>query len=1533
MIENLREQLLELEHEMVGYMRDGNVIPGQELLYMEARQEAEAIRQQIEELERTETGTSAASVGEEALLEEEEVTVDVSSSASVEPLIVATGRIEADADPTYRELLHRALDARKLRNWSEALVMLDDARPFARGSKEEHALDELKATIRLEQERAEEEEQDQQTALLIEEASELARKNRYHHALLRLQEAKKTARPAKQGDLNDRVNRMEVERRALIDSLIQQFDQKIEAGVLDEARRIYSNLQQDIAPDLPALRELNNRLAIESEKRALDQKLKSLRTELEGLWKTGRADDARKAKIRADEDASNHPTDSAFLDLAQRAAELLREAERFDREISTAGQFDKILEFETDLKSRYEAGFAELPIYEIKRGIRDGKTDVLITPRGYLPRDQAFNVFAEQFAAYSKQTAQDYLERAKQQAVANPRYAEQLLIETEAFPHLDDTTRQELVKYRTREVELRVSKRQQAEDMAYSALRETDILEAWRILLNAQRLDSAAEGIAQRQAMLWSALEPIVASKLDRCVDLLRTGKWEETTREANEWLDFLPGMPAYEPLRNRAYEIKDKAIQLQAIRIQVDAMKGDMDELLQRDPDEAARRLQTLLKSAGDLESYFGFGEIRYWRDSVQAHYDLRATLSEIEAGARELPQDGLERRIERLKHLEKRRGESSELSAVLRRLTLRRKFLIAQRLYNQGGEQRDQAESALAELAEEPNEDRRPASDLLKKIREQRAQSSKASQALKDAQQAAEQHSDYARALELLREWRDQPAPLGEQIRAKIREYEKAWQERLSKQLDTFRSRPKLAPLDQIEKRLTELKVIAPMVADEWEREHMPGIYANAARIAHGTGGASYTTALLLWNRALLLAPYDPDLLAGKRATEKASTKLQVASDRARPTELLEQGLADAQSRWLEFLKNYPDDVDAFAELARLSIERERFVEALRYLHAAGEHDRTQGGTQSPSISQLRQTAEEGKDIQVTKQRIVSGLADDKTAFQYKEALDLAQQLANRHPTRFTELNDWFASHKQERIRTLKAKMLGLPQDDAERWTLAIKILTLDSRSPEGNAEVSRAVMIVEALIADTEALLNSYTGIERVKTETGLTQAIEPAQALFEQVREAIALRERAYSISDRLAQQALSLGENSRQQSARECVEKINARIKELQKLADLVREARAKLRTACSLAFSGIVVGRTSGTAHKRADARTTVYDDPFKAVSDVLGDISQSYSPYSQHLTILALSRDLAQATQNRTAIENELNGLHTALGSEEFGQALRHIDRLRTLDTKGDFELVKQVLAYDSWTKEEISLLGPHSDEDSLETRLAQRDEQWQRVDTWQGPMGLSGWQDGQPIPETCQRLSWQQHAATQCIQLRERGLFKEARQLIQEVVGDEHSSVPRLQNRWSLRRSLAYLADAQDVSGATLIEVLDQRYALSHRVQAVYQARMAAIQAIRFDLDRLLGPRSDGQASELEQLKQDQADFYGYQEAIGERLQQLQTKRFGLFPLGREQRMSVCNDLDDLIQRAKRIAPHYEGWKAITPQIQDACPGSVVL
>lgn len=1531
MIENLREQLLELEHEMVGYMRDGNVIPGQELLYLEARQEAEAIRQQIEELERTETGASAASVREETFLEEEEEDVNKSSSASVGPFIVTTGRIEADADPTYRELLHRALDARKLRNWSEALGMLDDARPFARGSKEEHALDELKATIRLEQQRAEEEERDQQTALLIEEASELARKNRYHYALLRLQEAKKTARPAKQGDLNDRVNRIEVERRALIDSLIQQFDQKIEAGGLDEARRIYSNLQQDIAPELPALRELNNRLAIESEKRALDQKLRSLRTELEGLWKTGRADDARKAKIRADEEASNHPTESAFLDLVQQAAELLKEAERFDREISTAGQFDKILEFETDLKSRYEAGFAELPIYEIKRGIRDGKTDVLITPRGYLPRDQAFNIFAEQFAAYSKQTAQDYLERAKQQAVANPRYAEQLLIEAEAFPHLDDTTRQELVKYRTREVELRVSKRQQAEDMAYSALRETDLLEAWRILLNAQRLDSAAEGITQRQAMLWSALEPIVASKLDRCVDLLRTGKWEETTREANEWLDFLPGMPAYEPLRNRAYEIKDKAIQLQAIRIQVDAMKGDMDELLQRDPDEAARRLQSLLKRTGDLAPYFD--EIQLWSDIVQSHYDLRATLGEIEAGARELSQGDLKQRIERLKHLERKRGKSPELTAVLRQLILRSDFLTAKRLYDQGGDSRDQAEPMLKKLAKELNEDSATAADLLQRIRDQRAQASKASQALKDAQQAAEQHSDYARALKILREWRDQPAPLGEQIRARIREYEKAWQERLLKQLDTFRSRPKLAPLDQIEKRLTELKEIAPMVADEWEREHMPGIYANAARIAHGTGGASYTTALLLWTRALLLAPYDPDLLAGKRATEKALTKLQVASDRARPTELLEQGLADAQSRWLEFLKNYPDDVDAFAELARLSIERERFVEALRYLHAAGEHDRTQGGTQSPSISQLRQTAEEGKDIQVTKNGIVSKLADDKTAFEYKEALDLAQQLANRHPTRLTELNDWFASHKQERIRTLKAKMLGLPQDDSERWTLAIKILTLDSRSPEANAEVSRAVMIVEALIADTEALLNNYTGPERAKTETGSTLAIEPAQALFEQVREAKALLERAYSISDRLAQQALSLGENSRQQSARECVEKINARIKELQKLADLVREARAKLRTACSLAFSGIVVGRTSGTAHKRADSRTTVYDDPFRAVSDVLGDISQNYSPYSQHLTILALNRDLAQATQNRTAIENELNGLHTALGSEEFGQALRHIDRLRTLDIKGDFELFKQVLAHDSWTKEEISLLGPHSDEDSLETRLAQREEQWQRVDTWQGPMGLSGWQAGQPIPETCQRLSWQQHAATQCIQLRERGLFKEARQLIQEVVGDEHSSVPRLQNRWSLRRSLAYLADAQDPSGATLIEVLDQRYALSHRVLAVYQARMTAIQAIRFDLDRLLGPRSDGQASEIDHLKQNETNFYGYQEAIGERLQQLQARRFGLFPLGREQRMSVCNDLDDLIQRAKRIAPHYEGWKAIKPQIQDACPGIDVL
>ncbi len=1489
-IDELQQRLLDLETEISQYAPSGTVTPGFEQEYDHLMQEAGEVRRLLRE-----------SFGPVRL--------------SDEPA--------ADEDPAYRALFSQAEAAYRRWEWDGALASLEDARAFARGAQQLNAIEELINTIELERKEAEIAEKDARTSGQLAEAMDLAKQERFADALAIAQQSVDSARRERKIEVQSKRDDILRRQKDLAGILLEQLKTSIERNDFREADALVAKLDQ-VDPELPALIELRRKVNLAKQQQEIETEIKRVEDELQRLWSSGTLRDARLARQEAERVASRYPHLSRLNDFVAYAIQQEASAAANEQIWLTGLLIEDFLKVEADLRHRREQGAAELPLYEIQELIEDGKLKPAVTQKGYLPADAALDKLDQEIGKFSSAKAKRYLDEAKQAIPADPRFALEIITVAEQFPHLPDSERRNLRDYRVVELEPRVQTRDRVDKAASEASLIDDPIAGWTSLLSASRLDPAAKSVEDAKARLWPSVSSRVQNALIRCDEDLAAGRWNQAERQAASLRDLLnPESPSQQPLYDRANRLVQNTVRLQSLKNEINSQTSELERLIRTEPALAEQRLRSIQRNVGDLEAFFPV--LVDWQDSIRARKDLRSALQEIEEGYRNLTQAELEQRIERLRRLQQQVGEPDDLKDTRERLDLRRQFLIAQRLFDMGGGFRDEAEPILLELVTRKAEDAASAQEYRDEIQNAKSKD-QATRSLEDAAHAAAVQ-DFGKAIELLKPWFDQPGELGAKIRAQAHNYERAWQKRLEGQLNAIKNNPKVAPLEQIEQRLDDLKRLAPSAGEEWQQKNMPGIYARTAAIAQRAGGDSLTTALELMDKAVQLTPNDDDLLRKRRTVRRQLTRQQATSHRSRPKEQRDQGLSDAQSAWLKFVNDFKDDAEAWLELAQLSVDRGRYDEALQYLDTAQGYDQSQGGANQPSIDQLRATTEKLKDIHDTQLAVQADLRDDNYAVQYRSASKAVDDLCQRQPDKASEIERWFSDRKQELIRRLSARMKKLPDNDPDRWALAVKIMTLDSQAPEAQAEISRAGANVRQLEIDTEALMEDFTGPSEIADAEGRLKLVEPHRSLQTQIEHAEQLQSRAFDISALLDQQALSLGQAEGQQSAKACVEKINRRIKELKQLERLVQQGRARLRGARGKAFSsGEWVQPRPG--QPSPGSQSTGDHDPFERIKDVLGDINALDLPFSQHITVEALRRELAETQRSRIEIATTLKRLQQAVQDENFEVIVKFIQEIEKLDADGQFEVIRNVRIYDTWLDDSLPLVGKSSDDNIkglTESRLAQ----WQVVDMWQQPMGLQGWRSESPIPSGCKRMGWRQHGEPVCRNRWQQGMFSEAGKIIQEALGADSSEVASLENRWSLRRCQHYLLDPRDPSGNPLTSVTDPKLALSRRVQQISTARQEALGAIQRDIELLEGPRSDDVLPLLERLPRDQENFYSYMDAISATLDELRRKKFGVIKLNSQQRRELCSELNQLIGNAKVIAPNYEGWDSIMPDVQENCSG----
>ena len=153
---------------------------------------------------------------------------------------------------------------------------------------------------------------------------------------------------------------------------------------------------------------------------------------------------------------------------------------------------------------------------------------------------------------------------------------------------------------------------------------------------------------------------------------------------------------------------------------------------------------------------------------------------------------------------------------------------------------------------------------------------------------------------------------------------------------------------------------------------------------------------------DKALALAPDEQPLHRERRDVARLLSAQFVAAVRARPTVRLAEGLAQAETRWTEFVQKYPDDIEAYIELGKLAADQGNYEQALRYLDAGMHLNQEQNGPHMPTISNLRTCTEELLDVQETQAKIRRLLVKEKDAQHYKTANLELEQLVQRYPAR---------------------------------------------------------------------------------------------------------------------------------------------------------------------------------------------------------------------------------------------------------------------------------------------------------------------------------------------------------------------------------------------------------------------------------------------------------------------------------------------------------------------------------------------------
>jgi hypothetical protein len=363
------------------------------------------------------------------------------------------------------------------------------------------------------------------------------------------------------------------------------------------------------------------------------------------------------------------------------------------------------------------------------------------------------------------------------------------------------------------------------------------------------------------------------------------------------------------------------------------------------------------------------------------------------------------------------------------------------------------------------------------------------------------------------------------------------------------------------------------------------------------------------------------------------------------------------------------------------------------------------------------------------------------------------------------------------------------------------------------------------------------------------------------------------------------------------------------LRELDRLEALVRRGRSQLAAACGRVFVPQLQGG----------------DDPFKTVSDTLGDIVTESGNFDKHRTVGALKKDLLQARTRSDDLQEEVQQLEDAVKAEDFDQASSCINRIRELDPNNDFDVMGNVRIHDPVTRRLLPIATIHQRQDSLEKQMQERQAQWQQIESWQKPMGLAGWERGKPVPSACRRLSWAQDGAALCQAAWQAGNFNEAQKLMQDAVGTEESEAGVLAPRWSLQRCRKYLLDAQ-ANGAPVLVLSDASLARSEKARKICQARTEALEQVESDIRLLAGPRADGALCELDRLKQEQVRFYILFEAIGDGLGRLQSGGL-LRRLRGADRAALCDEIRENARAARTIAPKYPGLVQLIPSVEVEC------
>jgi hypothetical protein len=1214
---------------------------------------------------------------------------------------------------------------------------------------------------------------------LIAQAEQLTRRHEFDEALERLDQAEEYAKdePDEKWRIKDKRTEVQKERTKAKNELVRKIRNALESDKplpgdiqdwLDEYARIAPDEKEQIKDFRRQLarrrRPAQVREAIATVRQAIEPLLaraKALqaKNEVEAHRLAQEALDKVEALKRA------YPNDEKVLALLEETRDQYNKVRARFRTALEEGAFGLLIQQYKEIQ-RKDAG-VRLPYPHFKYKTEDGQKrlafgtdpktgepilDLDHDERDTVPVSKIIEDLEGAARLYAEQKAEEKLDAAKE-AIRNhdPRHAHDLLhgkgkfwgtaaktacnysqlhaISTEVgaleLYSLADDWVKKVQQYFESAVIPALGKRLKAEKLRDDADGQAEVLTAWKMLLEAQRIDPDTPLLAETRERWHKPLDEYLRKEFSKVEELRTRHRWEQARNAAQSLLDLVQGDSELVVWQNRLAVFVQTCIRGEPLEVQVNQVLKEVTQLIgqqagRQETLDAARqateRIKTLKYTIAEHKDAEGnplfpesliallFPELNAYTTRLEARLNLNKALQDAERAAKSGDLTTVQQHQSALAEIQKEYPAHAEIGKTLDRLEARRIFLIAKRDYDAekyrddkqfqdlferlgkvitlGGTDAEQAEKYRAEM-EASQKELQQVEGLLDRVDKRVANLEGNTE---------NERAQLRDALELL-------APYRKKMVRRADEIDRRW-DQITETLVTGLERA----LAQVESKKIALAETSDVL--KWYAE-LESLDPDRAKRFKPLKARAH---LLLAEPATSIKEQLDHILEAKQvAPDALQTEIQNRHAQIEKKRLLAdlEGAfrnPDLQGRILDRLAaEFPSDPDIVLRHAEWYLTQEQFREARIELDRA---EKIVSSIQPSDlalesrIAKLKKRADLEEKIFKSKQSIIQLLEPDRSIDEFEQARNEYTQLENHVKTsasddsRFTvALENWWDVLVAQVVQKLEQHYRELETMGVPEWKAAqpmLKILRIQPDHLLARRIVSNlATNAVTIIPAKVKVLQNRVGGPPGGTADQSLELDIQETNDLLEEAR--------AYKEA---------LHQSDKPSGLNEAVNTLNQRKEDLESLKSQIDSIEYNLQ-------------------HWARTGELRYWTDVEAGLNNINGDEAGRSGKFARHRRVQYLIQVIDSVKAKRERLLKAAESLTDDLQKEEYEQALASIQVLKTRHKNPQSPAPQDQYEYDNLgvKLEHIKLISPEElDRElmSLEIAVRQEADTIARIKNW---------------------------------------------------------------------------------------------------------------------------------------------------------------------------------------------------------------------